>query len=58
MAVLSSLGVPEMVPSVVSKDKPAGKEGEMDQVTTSPPLTVGVTEVIAVPLVKVNESGS
>ena len=47
-----------MVPSVVSKDKPAGNEGEMDQVTTSPPLTVGVTEVMAVPLVSVKVDGS
>ena len=56
--VLSSVGVPEIVPSVVSNDKPAGKDGEMDQVTTSPPLMVGVTEVIAVPLVSVKLSGS
>ena len=47
-----------MVPSDVSNDKPAGKVGEIDQVVTSSPLTVGVTEVMAVPLVSVNESGS
>ena len=58
VAVLSSVGVPEMVPSVVSKDKPADNEGEMDQVTTSPPLTVGVTDVMAVPLVRVKVDGS
>jgi len=52
------VGVPEMVPSDVSKDKPPGSDGEMDQVTTSSPLTVGVTEVMAVPLVRVKESGS
>ena len=56
--VLSSVGVPEMVPSEVSKDRPPGKVGEMDQVTIAPPLTVGVTEVIAVPLVNVNDDGS
>ena len=56
--MLNSVGVPEMVPSVVSNDKPAGKDGEMDHVTTSPPLTVGVTEVMAVPLVSVKLSGS
>ena len=56
--VLSSVGVPEMVPSVVLNVRPPGREGEMDHVTTSPPLTVGVTEVMAVPLVSVNESGS
>ena len=56
--VLSSVGVPEMVPSVVSKERPPGKDGEMDHVTTSPPFTVGVTDVIAVPLVSVNVDGS
>ena len=55
--MLSSVGVPEMVPSEVSNDKPPGRAGEMDHVTTSPPLTVGVTEVIAVPLVSVKLSG-
>ena len=58
VAVLSAVGVPEMVPSVVLKVNPPGSEGEMDHVTTAPPLTVGVTEVMAVPLVRVNESGS
>ena len=56
--MLSSVGVPEIVPSAVLNDKPPGKDGEMDHVTTSPPLTVGVTEVMAVPFVKVKESGS
>ena len=56
--VLSSVGVPEMVPSEVSNDSPAGKVGEIDHVTTAPPLTVGVTDVMAVPLVSVNDDGS
>ena len=56
--VLSSVGVPEMVPSEVSNDRPAGKVGDMDHVTTSPPLTVGVTDVMAVPLVRVKVDGS
>ena len=56
--VLNSVGVPEMVPSEVSNDRPPGNEGEMDHVTTVPPLMVGVTDVMAVPLVSVNESGS
>ena len=56
--VLSSVGVPEIVPSEVSNDRPPGNEGEMDHVTTSPPLIVGVTEVIAVPLVRVKVDGS
>ena len=58
VAVLSSVGVPEMVPSVVLNVSPPGSDGEIDHVTMSPPLKVGVTEVIAVPLVSVNESGS
>ena len=56
--VLNSVGVPEIVPSEVSNERPPGRVGEMDQVTTSPPLTVGVTEVMAVPFVSVNDEGS
>ena len=40
-----------------SKDKPAGREGETDHEVIVPPFTVGVTVVIAVPLVSVNEFG-
>ena len=40
-----------------SKDKPAGREGETDQDVIVPPFTVGVTVVIAVSLVSVNELG-
>ena len=58
VVVLSAVGVPEMVPSDVSKERPPGKVGEMDHVTTSPPLTVGVTDVMAVPFVSVNVDGS
>ena len=46
-----------MVPSVVSNDNPAGKVGEMDQEVITPVID-GVTDVMAVPLVRVNESGS
>ena len=56
--LLNSVGVPEIVPSVVSNDRPAERLGEMDHVTTAPPLMVGVTDVMAVPLVSVKESGS
>ena len=56
--VLSSVGVPEIVPSEVSSDRPAGNVGEIDQVTTAPPLMVGVTDVMAVPLVSVKVDGS
>ena len=50
-------GVPEMAPVDESKDKPAGSDGDTDQEVIVPPLTVGVTVVIAVPLVSVNELG-
>ena len=55
--MLSSVGVPERVPSVVSNDNPAGKVGVIDQ-EMMVPVMVGVTDVMAVPLVRVNESGS
>ena len=57
MSVLSSVGVPEIVPSVVLKASPAGRVGEMDH-EVMVPVTVGVTEVMAVPLVRMNELGS
>ena len=58
MAVLSSVGVPEIVPSDVLNVSPPGRVGEIDQEVTAPPLTVGVTEVMAVPLVSVWVEGS
>ena len=58
VAVLSSVGVPEMVPSVVLKVRPAGRVAEMVHDVMSPPFTVGVTEVMAVPLLKTKVSGS
>ena len=39
----------------MSKDRPAGKDGDTDQEVTGPPLADGVTAVIAVPFVNVNE---
>ena len=56
--MLSSVGVPEMVPSVVLNANPAGKVAEMVHEVMAPPLTVGVTEVMAVPFVRVKLSGS
>ena len=50
-------GVPEMAPVEESRDSPAGSEGETDQEVTGPPLAVGVTVVMAVPLVSVNVFG-
>ena len=52
-----AVGVPLMAPVVESMERPAGSEGETDQEVTVPPLEVGVTVVIAVPFVKVNEFG-
>ena len=50
-------GVPEIAPVEESRERPAGSEGEIDQEVMVPPLTVGVTVVMAVPLVNVNELG-
>ena len=52
-----AVGVPLMAPVDESSDKPAGSEGETDQEVTVPPLSVGETVVIAVPLVSVKEFG-
>ena len=41
----------------MSKDRPAGRDGETDQDVTGPPLVEGVTAVIAVPFVNVKELG-
>ena len=46
-----------MAPVVESIERPAGRVGETDHDVTVPPLTVGVTVVMAVPLVSVNELG-
>jgi len=48
-----AVGVPHIVPLLVSKVRPAGSDGAIDHVTTAPPLTVGVDEVIATSFVKV-----
>ena len=49
-----TVGVPEMAPVDVEKDRPAGSDGEIDQPVTVPPLEVGVAVVMVVPLFKVN----
>ena len=46
-----------MAPVEESSDSPAGREGETDQDVTGPPFAVGVTVVMAVPFVSVNELG-
>ena len=50
-------GVPLIAPVVESRERPAGKDGETDQPVIVPPFAVGVTVVICVPLVRVNEFG-
>lgn len=52
-----AVGVPEMAPVDVSRDKPAGSVGETDHDTTVPPVEVGVTAVIAESFASVNEFG-
>ena len=51
------VGVPEIAPVVESSERPAGSEGDTDHEVTVPPLEVGVTVVMAVPLVRVSEFG-
>ena len=54
---MTAVGVPLMAPVEESSERPAGSDGETDQVVMVPPLLVGVTVVMAVPLVSVNELG-
>ena len=39
----STVGVPEISPVAVSKARPVGKSGEIDQESTAPPAAVGVS---------------
>ena len=50
----TAVGVPEMAPVELENRRPAGSVGEIDQETTVPPPALGVTVVMAVPLVSVN----
>ena len=50
----TTVGVPVITPVVGLNTKPFGKDGETDQVTTAPPLTVGASGAIAESLVSVN----
>lgn len=54
---MTEVGVPLIVPFAVFRDNPAGSVGETDQEEITPPVAVGVTLVIAVPFVNVNELG-
>lgn len=51
------VGVPEIAPVEVENESPAGSVAEMDHEVTAPPLVVGVTVVIVVSFVNVNELG-
>ena len=50
----TTVGVPVITPVVGLNTKPSGKDGETDQVTTAPPLTVGASGAIAESFVSVN----
>ena len=54
---MTAVGVPEIAPVEVSNERPAGRDGETDQLVTGPPLTLGVTVVMVVPLVNVKAFG-
>jgi len=54
---VTAVGVPESSPVDESMTRPAGSVGETVQVTTGPPLEVGVAAVMLLSLVKVNEFG-
>ena len=49
-----AVGVQLISPEEVSRDKPAGSDGETDHETTVPPLDVGVAAVIDESFVSVN----
>ena len=53
-AELTDDGVPEIAPVDVENVRPAGTDGEIDQLVTAPPLEVGVAVVIAVPFDREN----
>ena len=52
VVVISTVGVPEIRPFEVSKDRPVGKLGAIDHVTTAPPPDVGFAFAICVPFVR------
>lgn len=53
----TAVGVPLSAPVEVSKERPAGSVGVIDQAVTAPPLEVGVTDVMTTPFVRVHELG-
>ena len=57
VAEVTAVGVPEIAPVAVSKDRPAGRVAEIDQEMTAPPLDVGVAVVMAASFVSVSVLG-
>ena len=57
VAEVTAVGVPEMAPVEVEKERPDGRVAEIDQEVTVPPLEVGVTVVMVVSLVNVRVLG-
>ena len=53
----TAVGVPLIAPVERSNERPAGSVGVIDQEVTSPPFAVGVTAVMALFIVNVNELG-
>ena len=53
----TAVGVPLMAPVDVLNERPLGRDGEIDHELTAPPLAVGVTVLMAEPLVSVSELG-
>jgi hypothetical protein len=47
----TAVGVPDIIPVVVSNDRPAGTAVLIDQLVAGPPVLAGVSELIAVPTV-------
>ena len=52
---MTAVGVPLMAPVEVSRERPAGSDGDTEYDTTAPPVEVTVSVVMAVPLVNVIE---
>ena len=52
---VTAVGVPLMAPVEVSRERPAGSDGETEYEMTVPPVEVTVSVVMAVPLVNVSE---
>ena len=57
VAEVTAVGVPEMAPVDVEKERPDGSVAEIDHEVTAPPLEVGVTVVMAVFLARVRVLG-